>query len=266
MAISRNLELRLLSRRASRYRSGDAQRLRQILLNLLSNAVKFTDRQRNHGRIGGGWRADTVELQFLVRDTGIGISPQVQQAIFEPFTQADSSTTRRYGGTAWPGDLPRLITLMGGKLDLDSEPAAAAPSYSMPVFRWMPVRPLLPACSRSHSGRRKPCTFAGRGQCREPEVATRLLERMGHASISRRTEAGRVGRASGQVRSGVNGLPDAHNGWLRRGASHPRPGVWPPPADCRHDCPRHAEIAAGAGCRDGRVHGKPISAERLYDL
>src|ERR1700683_3931349 len=65
---------------------------------------------------------DSAELQFTVRDTGIGISPEVQKSIFEPFRQADSSTTRRYGGTGLGLTISRrLIAIMKGRLDMESE-------------------------------------------------------------------------------------------------------------------------------------------------
>ena len=83
---------------------GDPGRLRQILLNLLSNAVKFTP----NGEVSLELRAreatpSEVEVEFAIRDTGIGISPEQQQRLFQPFTQADASTTRRFGGTGQIG-------------------------------------------------------------------------------------------------------------------------------------------------------------------
>ena len=103
---------------------GDPLRLRQILLNLLSNAVKFTefgDVSVELSAVNRG--SDSVELQFTVRDTGIGISPDVQKSVFEPFMQADSSTTRRYGGTGLGLSISRrLISLMDGRMEIESEP------------------------------------------------------------------------------------------------------------------------------------------------
>ena len=103
---------------------GDAGRLRQVLFNLIGNAIKFTDRggvtvQVRHMPLG----ADRVELSLVVTDTGIGISAQAMPTLFEQFTQADESTSRRYGGSGLGLAICRqLIDLMGGTLEVRSEP------------------------------------------------------------------------------------------------------------------------------------------------
>jgi PAS domain S-box-containing protein len=102
---------------------GDPGRLGQILVNLVGNAIKFTDRGEvallvettPAGR-------DEVELTFAVRDTGIGIAADKVPLIFDPFTQADSSTTRRFGGTGLGLAITRrLVELMGGRIWVESE-------------------------------------------------------------------------------------------------------------------------------------------------
>jgi signal transduction histidine kinase len=103
---------------------GDAVRLRQVLTNLLGNAVKFTAEGHVtlHARLleRHGPRA---RLRFEVSDSGIGITPEQQQAVFEPFTQADASTTRRFGGTGLGlAIVRRLVEMMGGEVALQSTP------------------------------------------------------------------------------------------------------------------------------------------------
>ncbi len=103
---------------------GDPSRLRQVLLNLLGNALKFTEQgevnlvvQRELGD-----DADTT-LHFLVQDTGIGVPAQKQARIFEAFTQADGSTTRRFGGTGLGLTISRqLVEMMGGRIWVESAP------------------------------------------------------------------------------------------------------------------------------------------------
>ena len=103
---------------------GDPVRLKQVLANLVSNAIKFT----HDGRVGVAAtvmsREDlNVRLEFRVSDTGIGIPPDVQAHIFEAFSQADGSTTRRFGGTGLGLSIVRQLTrMMGGDVTLASEP------------------------------------------------------------------------------------------------------------------------------------------------
>jgi two-component system sensor histidine kinase RpfC len=101
---------------------GDALHLRQVLINLAGNAVKFTE----HGTVTVhvSSQAETeqgVRLKFSVRDTGIGIPPEAQARIFESFTQADQTTTRRFGGTGLGTTIAKqLVELMGGRIGLES--------------------------------------------------------------------------------------------------------------------------------------------------
>ncbi len=101
--------------------SGDPVRLRQVLTNLLGNAVKFTTRGTVTLRVTPG--SEPGRLRFEVRDTGIGIEPELQACIFDPFTQADAATTRRFGGTGLGLAICRSIAaLMGGELCVESAP------------------------------------------------------------------------------------------------------------------------------------------------
>ena len=103
---------------------GDSLRLEQILLNLMGNAVKFTPT----GEVALAVRpqaedAGRITLEFSVRDTGIGLTPEQIRGIFEAFTQANGSTTRRYGGTGLGLSIcRRLVALMGGEIRVESEP------------------------------------------------------------------------------------------------------------------------------------------------
>jgi signal transduction histidine kinase/DNA-binding response OmpR family regulator len=106
---------------------GDALRLRQVLVNLLGNAIKFTSAGEvvlSVDKVVDPPETDReLTLHFVVSDTGIGIPKQKQEAIFEPFTQADGSTARRYGGTGLGLTIcARLVRALGGRVWLESEP------------------------------------------------------------------------------------------------------------------------------------------------
>ncbi len=111
---------------------GDSIRLRQVWINLLSNALKFTRQGkvqaslcRTHGL--------QPKLRGVVQDSGIGMSHEVQQRLFEPFVQADSSTTRKYGGTGLGLVITRrILEMMGGQITLHSEPGVGTTF----VFEW----------------------------------------------------------------------------------------------------------------------------------
>ena len=105
--------------------TGDATRLRQVLLNLAGNAVKFTDQGGVSVVVEPGIWPD--EIAFTVRDTGIGIAPDLQARIFEEFEQADSSSTRRHGGTGLGLAISkRIVERMGGTIAVDSTPGAGS--------------------------------------------------------------------------------------------------------------------------------------------
>jgi two-component system sensor histidine kinase RpfC len=101
---------------------GDAHHLRQVLINLAGNAVKFTE----HGSVDGarqqpGGNRTGVRLKFSVRDTGIGIAPEAQERIFESFTQADQTTTRRFGGTGLGTTIAKQLVETDGRPDRHGE-------------------------------------------------------------------------------------------------------------------------------------------------
>lgn len=107
---------------------GDSSRIRQVLTNLLGNAAKFTDKGEISVKVKVSEKLETdedteVTLMFEVTDTGIGITPEIRTKLFQPFSQGDISTSRKYGGTGLGLAISkRLIEMMGGNIDVDSAP------------------------------------------------------------------------------------------------------------------------------------------------
>ena len=140
---------------------GDALRLGQILINLVGNALKFTA----SGEITVSARClaelpdDRLNLEFSVSDTGIGIAPEYQAALFAPFTQADSSITRRYGGTGLGLAICRqLVELMGGQITVQSTPGKGSTfCFNVILQRAAPdAQPAKPATVNPEKPRKLP--------------------------------------------------------------------------------------------------------------
>jgi signal transduction histidine kinase/CheY-like chemotaxis protein len=129
---------------------GDPHRLRQVLGNLVSNAIKFTERGEVVVRVERTRlrEDDRASLRFSVIDTGIGISPEKQTAIFRPFTQGDGSTTRQYGGTGLGLTIcQQLVELMGGRIWVESESQRGSTFHFVVTLRVSPqtiAPPFLP--------------------------------------------------------------------------------------------------------------------------
>ncbi len=127
---------------------GDPYRIRQILMNLMANAVKFTDRGEVVVRVtldgpsDQGWM-----IRFRVSDTGIGIDPATLATLFRPFTQADASTTRRFGGTGLGLVIARrLVVQMGGEIGVESTPGTGSTFWftlNLPAAAQQPEREVL---------------------------------------------------------------------------------------------------------------------------
>jgi signal transduction histidine kinase/CheY-like chemotaxis protein len=175
---------------------GDAGRLAQVLLNLVGNAVKFTER---------GWvtvevarAADPavdpggVRLEVVVRDTGVGIAAEQQVHIFDAFTQADSSTARRYGGTGLGLAIcTQLVALMDGRVWVESEPGRGSAFHVSARFAAQP-EPVSDPTSMSSAEATVQASPRPRRSLRvllaednpvNQTLAVRLLEREGHVAI-----------------------------------------------------------------------------------
>jgi PAS domain S-box-containing protein len=178
---------------------GDPGRLRQALTNLIGNALKFTE----HGEIvlqvqSEEVSAESAVVRFTVKDTGIGITPEAQQRLFAAFSQADGSTTRRFGGTGLGLAITRqLVEMMGGEVGVVSEPGKGSSFWFTARFEKQPrngpvqITPRnnpqgLGASIAADNKLRDLCTAANRrvlvveDNKVNQEVALRLLRKLGY--------------------------------------------------------------------------------------
>jgi len=143
-AHAKGLELvGLLQPGTSTHLRGDAGRIRQVLTNLVSNAIKFTETGDVVARVSEEFRdASHITIRFEVCDTGIGIAPESQAQLFQAFTQADGSTTRKYGGTGLGLAIcKRLVEMMQGDIGTESEPGHGS-KFWFSVRLARPVAPI----------------------------------------------------------------------------------------------------------------------------
>jgi signal transduction histidine kinase/ActR/RegA family two-component response regulator len=163
---------------------GDGGRIRQILINLVNNAIKFTDRGRVILRVEpapGAEDCERVELRFLVSDTGIGIPEGKRDTLFNPFSQVDTSTTRRFGGTGLGLAIARqLVEAMGGQIGVVSEEGKGSTFWfclQLPRQEVAEPSPPEPGSDEpSHHG----LILVVEDNIVNQKLAAMLLERMGH--------------------------------------------------------------------------------------
>jgi PAS domain S-box-containing protein len=163
---------------------GDPLRISQVLRNLAGNAIKFT----KQGKVSVNVRTESMEgskvtLCFSVTDTGIGIPPEKHRLIFEPFTQADGSTTRKYGGTGLGLSISSgLVELMGGRIWVKSEVGRGSAFHFTLVLQLPTPAPAdeTPSATQ-HGAKRKLRILVAEDNNVNQRLATRLLEREGHS-------------------------------------------------------------------------------------
>ena len=233
---------------------GDQVRLRQVLLNLAGNGIKFTE----SGEVTVSVRVESQEaeeacLEFAVQDTGIGIPHSDLDNIFRPFTQADSSTTRRFGGTGLGLTIcSSLVRMMGGRIWVESEPGHGSTFYftvRMALAKELPAEPAVRRCSSF--GKVHVADSAGGGQPGQPEVCRLHPRRTGpHGGDRwRRAPSAEHGPAE-SLRRDPDGRADAGHGWDGSDGSDSRPRrTEKADADHRHDCARDERRPREVPCR-----------------
>ena len=164
---------------------GDPGRLRQIIVNLVGNAVKFTDRGKVVLSVTcEGREEDAARLHFTVTDTGIGIPPEMREKIFESFSQADASLTRRYGGTGLGLTISaRLVELLGGRIWVESEVGRGSVFHftvRLGLRKGSPVRQ-LPGKPANPEGLR---VLLVEDNAVNRRIAVGMLEKRGHTVVT----------------------------------------------------------------------------------
>jgi len=181
---------------------GDTGRLRQILVNLANNAIKFSSGQQRQGKISV--RAELVEstpeqatLEFRITDNGIGIDEATQARLFTPFTQADTSTTRTYGGTGLGLVIARqLANVMGGEISLHSEPGKGSMFSVRLPFALLPEQTVTNVAPSLIA--ELPCLVVGGSESLADDLAVYLVhdgavvERAADIAAARQWVAGRT--------------------------------------------------------------------------
>jgi signal transduction histidine kinase len=206
LAAERRTDLELsISHEVPPWLWGDPTRFRQVAMNLVSNAVKFTEQGQIRCRLGTAG----AQLELSIQDTGIGMDDAAKARLFQPFTQADASTTRRFGGTGLGLAIcQRLVTAMGGTITVDTAKGQGSTfRVRVPLDAATP-RQESPVPARAARQRHQPARRAAAARGPRPP---------GHAR--RRRPAGGRGVREERLRPRADGLSHAGARWLR---GHPR--------------------------------------------
>jgi signal transduction histidine kinase/CheY-like chemotaxis protein/HPt (histidine-containing phosphotransfer) domain-containing protein len=252
---------------------GDPSRLGQVLLNLGNNAIKFTERGDVRMSVSVLQRSDQqVLLRFEVRDTGIGMTAQARERLFQPFMQADASTSRRYGGTGLGLAICRhLVERMGGEISVDSEPGQGSCFHFTLPFGVQPGgQPATDAAELrgqrllvvdDHPAARELLSHLLASLGLQVEVAADGESALG--VIARADELGRPFRLvlMDWRMPGMDGI-ECLAQLTRTGTRHPMPAVLMVTAFCRDQAER--EIQA-RGLQVAALLAKPVTPSSLLD-
>ena len=224
-ARGKGLELRaFIERRAPRRVVGDRFRLQQVVTNLLSNAVKFTSEGGITVRVTEGEPTRRGQrVRFEVADTGIGIEPAAVARLFEPFNQADSSTTRTYGGTGLGLSIcSELVEMMGGEIGAHGEPGRGS-TFWFTADLALPEPAAEPEPAAPEPAPAEVAILVVDDNAVNRMVAAEMLRKRGHRVEVAKDGAEAVEAAARRaLRGHPHGLPHADHGRLRGDPRDPR--------------------------------------------
>ena len=227
---------------------GDRLRLAQILNNLLSNALKFTDKGRIHLQVRSVKHGQ--QLQFSVKDTGIGMSAEQCAELFKPFSQVDDSSSRRYGGAGLGLSICKnLVELMGGTIWVESVVGAGTtfhftvdciePEFQVRQEDQQALKLLSQPAAIQQSGPETPPMLNRHVLVVDDHklnrmVASEMLKKMGCTrNLGRKWQRSGTSLPCREVRHRVDGSSNAGNGRLRSHSANPEPAGSSSAPDCR---------------------------------